>query len=439
MKKKQIILPKLRYEGAPELDSQIRIGFDEDKSLLRIDDRNIVIDLTEQFATERSESLRYKLYGKLKMVFRNIYAGASPYRYLRNRLALVSDGSDYNFCGFLPYNEFAFIRDDIFYETTEEQSVNELSGFTNFNFVISGSTEHQTITALIAPQFNWNIYLSYISGRDLNFPMKYTLSGDTVPVLSFLSRDGIPFRVTEDEYKYILTSPVKHGMNQGEYICINNNYYYINSVGNEIYRSEEYVVNILKSQVNNTIDTLVTGKRCTDIKDIENTTSEYYVHKHKIVTSVNDYILDKVGFESPIWEDEQKILYENAAGENDVLVVRNRMESVLFDFKEPFILSGITNNLGYTPTELYISIIFRNGNGYFNYPPKVGYSFHMHNTWIDEHFDDSNNVFETGLTYTTFNRDGISFNSGNIIPEGTELYGAFVEYNHKELKERIIS
>jgi hypothetical protein len=62
------------------------------------------------------------------------------------------------------------------------------------------------------------------------------------------------------------------------------------------------------------------------------------------------------------------------------------METLLYDFKEPIILSGITNNLGYTPTEVYVGVFLRNGNGYFDYPPKVGYKFNFHDTWIDNHF-----------------------------------------------------
>ena len=70
MEKKRIILPSLRYENAPEVDSQIRLGFEEEKSLLRNDDRDVVLNLSEQFAKERADSKRYKLYGKMKMVFR---------------------------------------------------------------------------------------------------------------------------------------------------------------------------------------------------------------------------------------------------------------------------------------------------------------------------------------------------------------------------------
>ena len=56
--------------------------------------------------------------------------------------------------------------------------------------------------------------------------------------------------------------------------------------------------------------TFVLGKRCLDIKNISGTTSQYYVHKHKTLTTIDDYILDKVGFENSIWEDERKILFE---------------------------------------------------------------------------------------------------------------------------------
>ena len=167
----------------------------------------------------------------------------------------------------------------------------------------------------------------------------------------------------------------------------NSKIFYIDSVGNEVYNSENYVVNLFKSEftTGHTLSgvTFVLGKRCLDIKNISGTTSQYYVHKHKTLTGDQQYIMDKVGFESSIFEDERKILFENPLQENDILVERNRQESVLFDFKETFSLTGITNNLGYTPTEVYVSIIFKNGNGLFDYPPKVGFKFNFHDNWLD--------------------------------------------------------
>lgn len=444
MEKKQIILPTRKYENAPSEELQVRIGLDEEKSLLRIDDRDIILDLSEQFKTERDECLRYKIYGKIKMVFRNLYLGTSPYDYLENKLALEGNGEDLDFSGYLPYDEFAFLRKDIFRETTNDVSIGSLSGFTGFSITTTGDTLHQKVTPITAPYHNWNIYLSHVYSHTKTFPMKYTLSGATKTegsnLLTFTSGDGIPFRVSSTVNSYKLTSPIKHGMSQGEYIIINSTPYYISSVGDEYYDSQNYVLNLYKTQflTGVTLNQLVIGKRCTNVNNITGSTSEYYVHKHRILTSTNDYILDKVGFESLIFEEERKLLFQNKNGDIDPLVERNRMESVLFDFKVPVTLTGLTNNLNYTPTEVYVTTLFRNGNGYFNYPPKVGYSFHIHDYWIDDHFIGTS-TNETGMTSTPMIVSGITFYTGNTLTKGDVVTGAFVEYNPLEMKERIIS
>jgi hypothetical protein len=180
-----------------------------------------------------------------------------------------------------------------------------------------------------------------------------------------------------------------------------------------------------------------------DYNNITGTTSQYYVHKHKTLTGVDDYILDKVGFESPVWEEEKGVMYETSSNDIDYIVEMNRMESVLFDFKEPFILTGITNNLGYTPTDVYVTVLFRNANGYFNYPPKVGYKFNFHDNWVDMHFS-GNTSIESALSgnVTTFTSrsNATTFTGGTAVSIGTSgLTGAFVEYNQMELKERIVS
>jgi hypothetical protein len=114
------------------------------------------------------------------------------------------------------------------------------------------------------------------------------------------------------------------------------------------------------------------------------------------------------------------------------------METLVYDFKEPFVLTGLTNNLGYLPTDVYVSIIFRNGNGYFDYPHKVGYKFNFHDTWVDQHFSGTTSV-ESTLPYGTFTNSGYTFITGATIPVNTVLTGAFIEYNRSELNERVVS
>ena len=450
--KKEILLPTKRYKKADDQDLNLNIGLETSQTLLRIGDKDIILDIDKLYDKERNQSNKYKIYGKLKMVFRNMYSGDTSYDYLQERVYLNGrgDGSDNpTLAGFLPYDEFAFLRRDLYREiNTATNSGSTLGDFT----YVSGSTgsiDHTTITPITAPYHNWNLYLSYVYSGDTNYQMTYTLTGSTK--ISFKSGDGIPFRLSYSGGSYYeFTSPVEHGMNSGEFVTLSGTTitgstsgrtYYIESVGNETYNSEKYVLNVLKKEFKSgtTVPSLVIGKRCIDKNNITEATSQYYIHKHKLLSTTGDYIMDNIGFESPIWEEEKKILFENAAGANDTVVERNRMESVLYDFKEPFVLSGLTNNLGYTPTEVYVTTLFRNGNGYFNYPPKVGYKFNFHDTWIDDHFNGTTSNESSMGNGTTFTRQGITFTSGSTLTKGTILNGAFVEYNRKELKERIIS
>ena len=452
MDRKRIILPSKKFFGSINEDQTIRVGLEETENLLREGDRTIILNNAELFNKERNESSNYKIHGKLKMVFRNLYSGSSEYNPLLKRLYLVGDGSNNNFDGFLPYQEFAFLRKDVFRQVNTIQTVSSLTTYTPV-ITYSGETEHVTITSIDAPYHNWNVYLSYVYGQDSTYPMKYTLSGGTS--FSFTAGDGIPFRVESLPNSYKFTSPVEHGMSSGEFITLsggsfNNTVdvtgrtFSIISVGDSIYNSEKYVLEISKSELpsGTTLSTVVFGKRCLDRNNITGSTSSYYVHKHKTHTEREDYILDKIGFESSIWENERKLLLENSAGASDVLVERNMMESLIYDFKEPFILTGLTNNLGYLPTELYVTVILANRNGYFEYPPKVGWKFNFHDTWVDEHFNGTGST-ETSITTSGFSRTisatTYNFVSGTDLPLNTVLHGAFVEYNRSELQERIIS
>lgn len=447
MKKKKILLPIKKFFKAEEEDLNVSLNLEANDKLLREGDRDVVLNISNLFDEERNNSNNYKIYGKIRMIFRNMYSGTTSYDPLLRHLYTIDDTNLET--GYVPYNEFGFIRNDTLREANTIPH-SDSTPITPISTILKGNeyTGHTITTNSTAPYKNWNLYLSYVYDQDSNFPIRYTLrdSGST-EVFQFYSGDGIPFRVSQTGKTYKLTSPVEHGMNVGEFIVLfgdgingdeTGRTFNILSIGDENHNSEKYVLEIPSGLTINT--SIVVGKRCLDIKNITATTSKYYVHKHKTISDVADYIIDTAGFEKTIWEEERKILFENYLGETDVLVQRNRMESLLYDFKKPFILKDILNNLGYTPTEVYVSIVNRNGNGYFNYPPKVGYKFNFHNTWIDEHFDGSFSE-ETNIDTTpiTTNTTGYSFSGGTEISSGTTLTGAFVEYNESEMKERIIS
>jgi len=449
MEKKQIILPEKRYEKASTQDLTTTIGLENSSELLREGDKTVILNLDELYFDERNDSKNYKIYGKLKMVFRNMYLGLAPYDNLNEYLYLQGDGADNNFYGYMPYNEFAFLRNDIYRNDPNIFTVNSSSlGTYTPSFVLPDPipNKHQTLSLLEAPYHNWNIYLTYVNDQDSAYPMKYTLSGATktenVNLITFVSGDGIPCRVESKTGYYKLTCPVKHGINDGEFVKIKgitSKVYSVSSLGDERYDSQYYVINLNKAQFSGTsLAPLIIIKRCVDAENISGTTSSYYVHKHRVLTDSTHYILDKAGFETPIFEDEKKLLLENAGGLSNFLVERNRMESVIFDFKDSFILTGLTNNLDFTPTEVYLSVINRNGSGYFD-QVKVGYRFHLHDTWIDNHFSGTTSVEPSIQLDTAFTKDGVTFHPFKGLNIGDTLIGAFVEYNHSELKERVIS
>ena len=448
MENKRILLPSKRYKKAESEDLQIRTGLERSEKLLREGDKTIILDIAELYNKERNNSTNYKIYGKMNMVFRNLYDGTSTYNPLLNNLYLTTDLYDpNNYTGYMPYDEFAFLRRDYVREVSNPTG-STLGSF-DPNITISGGTGHMNFTQIDAPFMNWNLYLTYVYDKDPDYLMRYTLSGNTI--YNFTASMGVPFRVSDKGTYYELTSPLEHNMTQGEYVILSGNTissgtelsrcFGISSVGNEYFDSEKYTIVLNKSDFTSSqiISGVVFGKRCLDKSNINETTSEYYVRKHKTITTVDDYILDNTGFESPIFEIERKLQFETADGSENKYVEQNRPESVLYHFKNSIDLSQYRNNFGYIPTEVFLTTVFRNGDGYFNYPPRYGWKFNFHDTWIDEQFNTSFSGGDSNLPSSGFTQSGVNFTKGLELPLGSILYGDFVEYNSVDFKETVLS
>ena len=62
MEKKEILLPSKRYFKADEQDINLNVKLDNNETLMREGDRNIMLNLTELFDDERNQSFNYKIY-----------------------------------------------------------------------------------------------------------------------------------------------------------------------------------------------------------------------------------------------------------------------------------------------------------------------------------------------------------------------------------------
>jgi hypothetical protein len=143
MEKKQIILPSKKFFGSTDEDLNLKISLDESQNLLREGERTIILDTSVLFSKERNESTFYKIHGKLKMIFRNLYSGTTGYQPLKKNLYLIYDDT-INFDGHIPYNEFAFLRTDVKRETNNPVTTSVLSAFTQ-NIIIKDENEHVEI------------------------------------------------------------------------------------------------------------------------------------------------------------------------------------------------------------------------------------------------------------------------------------------------------
>ena len=67
MEKKQIILPSKKFAKADDQELELKLNLDNSDTLMRIGERDIILDIDEQYYKERNESINYKIYGKLKI------------------------------------------------------------------------------------------------------------------------------------------------------------------------------------------------------------------------------------------------------------------------------------------------------------------------------------------------------------------------------------
>ena len=71
-----------RYLATDETGADVwvtNINACTEQELLREGNRSVILDLEQLFSDERNESKRYKIYGKIKMIFRNMYSGTTEY------------------------------------------------------------------------------------------------------------------------------------------------------------------------------------------------------------------------------------------------------------------------------------------------------------------------------------------------------------------------
>lgn len=464
----RIVRGESKFAGSQNKDISLQPFLSSEQRTMIEGDRNLVLNLRDQFDFERDYSTTYRPYGKIDILYNNIITGQTDdtnvlnYMYFTpdyigcpdpiSILPVVTPFSGPPCVGLPPSDLFSFMPPYRY-----------------------GPTNTSPYSNLHAYQDNWVEYISYVSSCDTGQTMEFyvTYTGSSVGI-TFNSGDGIPARIqlltVNGKQTLRITTASPHGVNAEEFIELQNSptivpiaptnlvsnlsitspvavtnqsTFKVDFLGNEYANSEDYVINIYTKGVDLTevpINSVCVIKRIININNINETKSQYCTHIHTLITNSSDYSLDRTGFERGVYNKKGRVFKSKKTpdGYGDKTVIKEEFESFLWNTNLDIDVDDYQDNLNRPLTDLYLTIFQVNRNLMWHYqtpansPTGYGWEWNFRKNGNIDPFVD-NNTNPTNLFQN--NTNGV-----DPLPlSGTTYRGAFVEYNPFELKERIIS
>ena len=463
----RVVLGSLRYKSASDTNLLFQLPLTQTAKENVEFDRTISVQLSQVYDNERQSSTLFRPMCKLSLIFENKYTGRTgyyPYKsslYYENikgtaDLACSNDPnvSDVKYSGFPQYYEFDFMRVD-----------NNISGYTIPDV---DNKYHVNFANKSATTYNWSLYMSYAYNNNYSQQMS-AIDIKTQTTMNWVASDGIPFVVNRstDQSQLIISfrCPMSHGLSVGDYVKLsfkynnNNDLFQVYSLGDSFYGNEEFIFNIYDvGYLGNTFNNGVTGtfKRISDINNSGDTTSEYYVRQHKILTEENYAVLTKTGFEQQIFNKVKKREKGSITPNNQTRISLKESNTVYnLSFNEDIDIGSLKDNLTRPLTELYFTVIWKGFMGWtmgigdygvqkgwgFNIPPST-ISNDVPSPWWNYSNSDSLNNFQL-TRYTT--TESLKTNPARYFQYvkpfkvGTIIDGDYCEWNKSEQKERVIS
>lgn len=455
-----LVLGSLRYKSAPDVDFGLKVPFVQSgKNYIELD-RSATVNLQQVYDDERQKSALFRPVAKLTLIFSNSYTGSSTYTPFTNSLyytnaeiaaAANCQGDPAVWEGFPQYHEFDFIRSDF-----------NTIGYTQ------PPDNHLKFKPKDASKYNWNFYMTYASENDINqtCSAKLVIPDFTSPVnVSWVVSDGVPFAIklkTLSGMKIIqLWCPIKHGVQPGEYVKFKSPFNFngvdlieVYKLGNGTVGSEDYVINILDPGYSGIFDG-DTGifKRVILSSNLTETTSEYYVRRHKILTNATSSVVVNSGYEQNIFKTVAK--YErppytpNQVGR---ISLKEGGQTYTLSFNTDVDLTNLVDNQKRPISKLYYTIIWK---GYFGWTKslKQGWDFNLPVDPTTQQpttrWEDGNTSSNTGLPTNSYNTTGpigvnplgvpYSFIYTENLSIGDSLDGNICEWNDYTQLEQDLS
>ena len=414
-------------------------------------ERNLSLSLVDQFSDERDYCSRYRLYGKINMVYNNVITGST------------NDTTVLESMYFMP--DYYGCPDDILLPNSGPPCIGVPPSMA-FDMIPPkrywGNTS--TYSDVTSHHDNWVSYITYVYAHDDTYLMRYYYGGNyTSGHITFTPADGIPFIsevVTLDGSEFLqFTCAVPHGLTKDVYFELQAGattttlHHRINmpahnpitpvidgkpdSFGDGMVGSDDYIFNVK-------VDTTVAGftptsmgtfKKVINIDRKNDTRSDYYVHKHKVITNYNDITMDRTGFEDEVFKRSGRIFKARHTPDNiKKTVIKQEMNSYAWNSDVDIDRENYYDNQNRPVTDFYLTILQSNKNQMWKWdtsPMGYGWDWNFRPVGeVDPYVDVSTNP--TLITQT----NTIGINKPNI---GSVMRGAFVEWNKYELEERTLS
>ena len=443
MSNKKIVLPELRYKGSEESDMSLKIELSQDGRHIVEGDRTVILSQSEQYDRERQKSEKYRITTIIRTIWKNVTdVGTDNTEILQemffnndkisNFINITSantpsDLSRSQMVGKISSDEIDFIRRD-YNGSNDPNTYSWYNGGNGFGSVFSD-------------RINWNLFITYPSEKyvdDNQSNIKVNLQGGLGDYIEFDLSNGLPFKSVDNGSYFELYCPFEHGLTKDDFVEIEGEVYSVDVIGNTKYQSEKRYFGIYKGQF---ADGLVLDegefKRVVEKNNKEESTSEYYIVKHKIIKTHSDFELQKNAFESSIFEDERvikKFGVDKDTGipefeENGKVVTQEHGSTYMAILKDEVDVEGLTDHLGRPLTKLYVSAVHINNMSFFS-RQQYGY---------DSQFGEGNEedlLNEESYLYNTTDVDDIVVKDLNV---GDYILGGIYEYNPYTMLERKVS
>ncbi|NDB80473.1 hypothetical protein EB155_11480, partial [archaeon] len=432
----RIVRGKDRYAGAPSTNLSLKVGLDEQDINYIDGERNVIVNVDERFDIERELSRKYRIVGKISNIFNNTLSGSTFYSPFKDDL-YYTDPVESNqtgvWKGYPQYKEFAFLRTE-------------------------GIPNHVTFNNKDLSYYNWSVYVSHASSNYDNQNMSFRYKDENIYYTNnFIISDGIPYYIKKLKINgknlILFYCAFKHNLKVGEWVETNNiiagkQHFEVYRLGDLSYGNEDKVFAIYDYGYQDTqFDSFSNGtvKRVININNKSETTSKYYVRKHKILTTYDDVDITKMGFENVNFEKEQ-IVYRGSITPNNVdrVATKNGTQTVGFSFDRDVDVSNNLDNNGRPITELFLTIINRGYMGYFNKPVanktiRVGWDFNFDDESTDTWWSLNNGNNTDNIPYDSYQVNGRTFYYNDFLNIGDEIKGDICEFNDYDQKETVLS